>query len=287
MPGFSARSESSSAATAKSTSATVIGADVQYISRLALATPRIRREFDRPWAADCAVGGTLFGLHQILYFNALKLTTVTNVNLIGALQPVLVLLIAGRLFQERVTAQALVWSTVALAGAATVIVGSTGAPTRSALGDLLAGVNLFAFTAYFLVSKRIRSRTGPWEYVTGMTTVAGVVMGAACLVSRQDLGSPAGWEWAVLAGLAILPGTLGHLLTNWAHAHVSALVVSLMLLAVPALAAGLAAVILGEHVTPVQIVGGAVVLGAIAVVVRSARRAGPAMAESAAATDAP
>ena len=149
-------------------------------------------------------------------------------------------------------------------------------------------LNLFAFTAYFLASKRFRERVGPWEYVIGMTSVSGIVVLAVALLSGQDLRSPVGWDWVVLAALAFFPGTLGHVLTNWAHAHTSAFVVSMMLLAVPVLAALGAVVLLGETLGALQIAGGAVVLVAIGRIVASARRpASEELAESAAATDAP
>ncbi len=250
--------------------------------------PAERRRFDPGWALACLVGGTVFAAHQLLYFTALKLTSVANVAIIGALQPTLVLLVAGRLFGERVTGAALGWSAVAVVGTAMVVLGAVGAPTWSPMGDLLASLNLFAFTAYFLWSKRIRARIGTWVYVVGMTTVAGVIMLGACLVSAQDLASPRGPDWLIFAFLAVLPGTIGHMLTNWAHAHVSAFVSSMLLLAVPVLASLAAVVHLGEHLSGLQIAGGTIALGAIAVIVGSLRaEVGEELAESAAETDAP
>jgi drug/metabolite transporter (DMT)-like permease len=250
--------------------------------------PRMRRRLDRPWLEACVAGGVLFALHQLLFFTSLKLTTVVNVTLIGALQPGLVLLAAGRLFGERATARAVAWFAVALGGTALVVLGSTGVPGWSPAGDLLAAANLFAFTAYFLLSKRIRARLGAWEYVVGMTTVSGLVIGAVALATGQDLGSPGSWEWLVLVFLAVFPGTLGHVLTNWAHPHVAAFTASVMLLAVPVIAAAGAHAVLGETLGAAQIAGGIVVLVAIGVVVRSARGVPrEELAESAAETGAP
>ena len=255
---------------------------------LTVLAPSVRRRLDGAWLRASMVGGLLFSVHQLLYFTSLKLTSVANVTIIGALQPALVLLVAGRMFGERVTARAVLWSAVALVGTGLVVFGSVGAPSWSGAGDVLAAANLFAFTAYFVVSKRFRERVGPWEYVIGMTTVSGVAVLAVVLASGQDLASPAGWDWVALAALAIFPGTLGHVLTNWAHAHTSAFVVSMMLLAVPVIAALGAVVLLDEALGTLQLAGGAVVLVAIGRIVASARRpAGEELAESAAATDAP
>jgi drug/metabolite transporter (DMT)-like permease len=250
--------------------------------------PAMRRHFDRRGLAGCALGGTLFCLHQALFFTALKLTSIANVTIIGALQPVVVLLLAGPLFNERATRASLVWAALAFGGTALVVIGARATPAWSLYGDALAFANLFAFSAYFLASKRVRATVGAWEYVIGMTTVSGGWMLAAVVVTGQDLGAPHGWEWLVLLAIAVFPGTLGHVLINWSHAHASALAVSIMLLAVPLVAAVGAAVFLGERIVPLQMVGGGIVLAAIAVVVRSAAPAtGDALAQSAAETDAP
>ena len=122
--------------------------------------PSMRRRFDREWLRASLVGGGLFAVHQVLFFSSLKLTTVANVALIGALQPPLVLVVAGWMFGERASRRALAWSLVAVAGTVTVVLGAIGAPGWSPFGDLVALANLFAFTAYFLASKRIRDRAG-------------------------------------------------------------------------------------------------------------------------------
>jgi drug/metabolite transporter (DMT)-like permease len=253
-----------------------------------VVVPGVRRGLDRDWLRASAVGGVLFGVHQLLFFSSLKLTSVANVSIIGALQPALVLLLAGPLFGERASRKAVGWSALALAGTVVVVVGSHGAPGWSPSGDALAVANLFAFTTYFLFSKRARDRVGTSQYVIGMTTVAGVVILLFCLVSHQDLGSPRGGDWATLFGLAMISGTLGHLLTNWAHPHASAFVISILLLGVPVLASGGAAFYLGETLGATQLAGGALVLVSIAVVVLSSSAdVAEDLAESAAETDAP
>jgi drug/metabolite transporter (DMT)-like permease len=121
-----------------------------------------------------------------------------------------------------------------------------------------------------------------------MTTVSGLVILAVALATGQDLGSPTGWEWAVIAGIAIFPGTLGHVLMNWSLAHVSAFAASMLMLAIPLVAAVAAVAFLGETIGALQVAGGVMVLVAIGnVVLATSRPAAAALAESAAATDAP
>lgn len=235
----------------------------------ALAIPALRRGFDRAWLRASLVGGALFGLHQIVFFNSIKLTSVANVMILTALQPVLVAAVAGPLFGEKPRLSDIMWSLLAIVGTAVVMLGASEGVGTSLWGDLLAVVNLFAFTAYFLASKRFRSRVGAPEYMVGMTTVAAIVVGAVTLASGQDLASPTRYDLLVLLLVAIVPGTLGHLVINWAHVHVSAFVISILILAVPVLSSAGAALLLDEPLTGIQIAGGAVVLASIAMVIRS------------------
>ncbi len=250
--------------------------------------PEVRRRLDRQWLAASVVGGVLFAGHQICFFNAVKLTNIANVSIIGALQPALVLLVAGRLFGERVTRASLAWAGVAFGGTIPVIVGAAGMPAWSPSGDALAFVNVFAFTTYFLASKHFRRQLGTLEYIAGMTTVAGIVMMAVCLATGQELAAARGWEWGVLVFIALVPGTIGHFLSNWAHQHATAFVTSVMLLGVPVIASALAAVILDEPLNLWQMIGGTTVLIAVGNIVRAANAGAAAeLAEAAAETDAP
>ena len=118
--------------------------------------PSMRRRLTRDWLIGSLIGGGLFALHQVLFFTSLKLTTVADVSLIGALQPPLVLAVAGPMFGELATRRAIGWSLVAVSGTVLVVLLAAGTPGWSPLGDAMAVGNLLAFTAYFLASKRIR-----------------------------------------------------------------------------------------------------------------------------------
>jgi len=254
----------------------------------ALVRPQLRRAMRPRLLAASITGGLLFAAHQVFFFNALKETSVTNVSIIGALQPILVLVVAGPWFGEKVTTRAMAWSFVALCGAALVVVGSKGTPSWSLHGDLLAVVNLVAFTAYFLASKHYRADIGATEYVIGMTTVAALFMLTVAIATGEDLRSPHGSDWGWLFFLAVVPGTIGHVMSNWAHPHLPAFLISVLLLAVPVIAAIAAALFLNEPIHLTQIAGGTIVLGAIAtLVLGSSKATSEELAESVAETEAP
>jgi drug/metabolite transporter (DMT)-like permease len=219
------------------------------------------------------VGGLAFGSDIVLFFSALKHTTVANATVVGALQPALVLLVAGRMFGEPVTAGIITWSAVAIVGVAIVVYGSSGAPVWSLTGDLLAIGALFAWTLYFVASKRIRNDLAPFEYLTAMLVIAAIAVAPLALLSGGRLDPGGAGEWAWIALLAIGSGGVGHLLLNWAHAHIDLSVMSLLTLAVPVAAVISAAIFLKESIEWLQILGMAVVIAALGVVVLRTARA--------------
>src|SRR5215207_1987816 len=120
-------------------------------------------------------GGVFLGLDLILFFSAVKLTTVANSTVIGALQPALVLLISGPLLGEKVVRGAARWAVVGLAGSALVVFGASGLPDWSAQGDSIAVLALLAWTAYFVATRLIRNRMEALEYAAVTAIVASLV----------------------------------------------------------------------------------------------------------------
>ena len=47
---------------------------------LAAAAPSMRGRLGRDWLVGCLVGGTLFGIHQVLFFSAMKMTSKSRVD---------------------------------------------------------------------------------------------------------------------------------------------------------------------------------------------------------------
>src|SRR5918992_2784852 len=70
--------------------------------------------FRRSLFVASAPGGIAFALNITMFFTAIEHTTIANATMITALQPALVMLVAGPLFGERVTLTDVLWTVVAL-----------------------------------------------------------------------------------------------------------------------------------------------------------------------------
>lgn len=215
-------------------------------------------------------GGAVFGVNVVLFFSAVNHTTIANANLISALQPALVLVVAGPVFGERVGGRALAWTAVSIVGVAIVIVGASGAPEWSPGGDAMAVGAVTLLTAYFVFSKRARNRVGTLEYMLWVQFVAALTVTPIAALSGHT-HVPQGIDWLWMGIIVFGTGVGSHILINWAHPYVDVSVSSLMMLAVPVVAGVAAWVLLGESMTALQIVGTLITIAAMVAVVRERR----------------
>ena len=212
-----------------------------------------------------APGGIAFGLNISLFFTSVKMTSMAHASLISNLQPLLILLVAAPLFGERVRRADLALGGVALAGMAVVLLGGAGQDTTSWAGNALAFGALLAWTVYFVVSKQARTSLDTLEYQVALGIVGAIVVLPIAVVTGgvTDLG---GWSAAGVLAMIAGPGS-GHLLMNWAHEHCPIMIASMLTLAVPVLSVLFAWLLLGEQVLPVEVLGMAVTLGALALMI--------------------
>jgi len=276
---------------------------VVALERMALGVPlvavmltvsRRRLSWQALWLS--VPGGVLLCGDIALFYSAVKLTSIADATIIGALQPALVLFVARPLFGERVSFTQVLWTLVAVVGVGAVVAGSGPKGTDAALGDWLAAGSMCCWTGYWLVSKYVRTphagtgakaaltpneaageALGPVEYTSGVMLVATVAMVPVTLLSGEHLGWGTQADWLWMALLALIPGG-AHVLLNWAHRFVGVSVSSVIVSVNPVVAAGAAAVVLGQAVDAVQVVGGVAAIVAVSMVARRAAREEPALA---------
>jgi drug/metabolite transporter (DMT)-like permease len=217
------------------------------------------------------LAGLFFAGDLAFWHLSIVLTSVANATLFVAdFTPVFVTLGVFLLFGERVSRMFVAAIVVGLAGAAILLSESLTLSREHVLGDVFGMITGLFWAAYFLAVSRVRPRVGAGALMlwTGIVTAA-LLLPLACLADAPLV--PRSVEgWAVLAGLALVSHAGGQGLIALALAHLPASLSSLTMLIEPVMAAVFAWLLLGESLSARQIVGGAVVLGGIAL----ARRAG-------------
>lgn len=218
---------------------------------------RLSRELMR----RTAVPGILFALSFITGFAAIKMTSIANATLITTIQPVLVVLIAPRLFGERLSPRQLGYSFLSLAGVLMVVMAATSSSGADVSGDLMAAGNVVLWTAYFVIAKKNRmDGVHSWSFLAAIFVWLAIVVLPFGAITSNDLGQMTPKDWLCAAGMTLGPGLLGHGLMTWSQSDVDVTIASLLGLMSPVVSTVLAMVFLGEMLTPLQLVGAFVVL---------------------------
>ncbi len=225
-----------------------------------------RRPITRAQLTAAIPLGIFYGVTNVLLFVALKHTTLANVTVILALQPLPVMAVSNRLFGERVTRRDLLLSLVSIAGVGVVVIGSSGRGQWSLWGDLAAFGSLLAWAAYFVFTKRLRSSFDATTLQAAMLPVATVALVVIAVASGEPLGPGGPDEWLGILAIIATAGS-GHLAISWAALHIPIAHSSLLTLSQPVFGLALGALFFNEGVAPLQVLGVVVVLAALAAVV--------------------
>ena len=158
---------------------------------------------------------------------------------------------------------------IAIAAVVVIVIESSGTPEWSPLGDLLAVGAVFAWSGYFIFSKRSKGVISPQEYTAGTGLWTAIICLVAGLAFGEDMSPPDSGDWLPLLALTFGAGILGHSIMNWSLVRVPLWLGSVLTLLIPVVGAIVAWIFLGEALTAIQIAAIFVVVGALASIVMS------------------
>ncbi len=212
--------------------------------------------------------GLGLGFDLALWHLSLAHISVVNATLLANLAPVFVTLAAWLWLGERITRRFIGGLAVAIAGTWVLVFGSGRAEATTDgqvwLGTAQAlGAALF-YAGYILAMKRARRGASLATTMLGSGAATLATLAPLVLLSGEVFWPGSAWGWLVLLGLAWLPQGLGQGLIVHGLAVLPASFSALTLLIQPVVAALLAWVLLGETLAALQALGGALVLGGIA-----------------------
>ncbi len=208
--------------------------------------------------------GLFFAADLAVWHWSIQLTSVANATLLANATPIFVTLGAWLCFGQRVTAAFMFGMVTALAGA-TVLVGiSVQLSARHLLGDVLGLVTAVFYAGYLLAVADLREEFSSATVLAWSSVFSAAALLPITMLSGEGLTPVTGRGWAVLIALALVSQVAGQGLITYALAHLAAAFSSVGLLLQPVIAAVLAWITLNEPVGIWQALGGAIVLGGIA-----------------------
>jgi len=249
--------------------------------RMALAAPLLwtwalaRRRTDlaegKPIGFMPAVAwaGLFFAGDISLWHLALHDTSVSNATLLSNFAPIFIALWMWLRFGERFAPLFLVGLVATLIGAVMLVApnaisGEAVSATRT-FGDGLGLASAVFYAAYLLAIKDARERYSTARLMAWSTTVTALVLLPIAMLGSDALLPQRASGWLPLFGLALVAQIGGQTVIAYALAHLPASLASVSLLIQPLTATVAAWLILGEKVEPIQMVGGALLVGGIAI----------------------
>ena len=222
----------------------------------------------RDWAHLLTVAILSGALAPTLIFFALDQTTVTNVLLMGRIEPPLLLLCSAVFFKEKVDRWAIIGTVITIAGALVIFgLQYEDDPMAFGIGELYAGTAAVIWVVVTLISVQYLQHVPIGILSTIRTLVGALVFAAIVLVlwgpdHFQDALSPFLWKWMMVYGGIII--VTGQLLWYKGITMTSASQVSLASAFTPVAGVIFAVLLLGETVNTAIIVGGAIIVLGIA-----------------------
>jgi drug/metabolite transporter (DMT)-like permease len=232
--------------------AVAILAPVVWLRRLPL--PRGRA------LAGFALMGVLYTAQSQCYFTALMHASSGLVGLLLYVYPVLVTLIALALGWEKLDRRMLVLLLTAIAGLAVMLGGNLqGKPLGIALGILAAGI----YAVYITIGGRVTQGTDPLAATLVVMTTAALGNGGFAMAAGDALPADA-QAWLAIAAIALFSTVVAICTFLVGIKYIGPARASIVSTLEPVVTICLGVLFLGESVTPQQLVGGAMVLAAVA-----------------------
>lgn len=217
------------------------------------------------------LAGLFFALDLSFWHYGIVMTSVANATVLCNLTPVVVTLFGWFVLKERPHRLFILALALAMGGAFAMAAGADGGQgTNPMLGDLFSLSVAVWYSGYFLAVQAARRTAGAMRVTFWATLLGAPLLLIVALALGEDVipAGPAGWAACVAMGVMHVFGQGG---VAWALGKLPASVTAVTILIQPVVAGLLGWWIFGETLTPIQALGGALVLGAIVLAQRSQR----------------
>jgi drug/metabolite transporter (DMT)-like permease len=224
-----------------------------------------RRPQEKPFARSdvpvlLSLGVLGMAANQVFFVFGMSRTSVAHSSLVIGLTPMLVLMLAAAVGQERLTGRKLAGMAIAIGGILALNASKAGPATP--LGDLLIFGSGAAFAVFTVFGKKVAKRH------TSLTVNTFAYAGGAFMLLPATLWYAPRFAfdrvpfegWAAIVYMALFPSLVCYLIYYYALTHIPASRVSAFSYLQPLLATAAAALTLGERVTGNVIGGGLLVL---------------------------
>jgi drug/metabolite transporter (DMT)-like permease len=212
-------------------------------------------------AIPLVLAGLAFALDVGSFHLAIFGTKVANATFIGNVAPILTVIGGALFFAEHPPWR--VWLAFMLALFGAWVMAGMAAAAQVSAGDAFALAAAMAYAAYLLIIKRLREKLDAPTATLWSAAVSAVALTIAAIARGETLAPSTVTGWTVVVLLGVVSHAMGQGLTSLAIGRTPVGIVALVLLAQPPFSAMLAWGVLGEAMTGLQMIGGAIILVAV------------------------
>lgn len=219
--------------------------------------------------------GLALALHFGTWISSLEYTSVASSTALVTTNPLWIGLASFALFGERPGRAMLAGIVLSLGGSFLIFLSDSrqaAAGPDALLGNALALVGSWCFSAYLMIGRRLRAGLTLSLYIWLAYGVAALFLFAGASAMHAPLAGFGIAAWLALLGMAVGPQLIGHTSYNWSLKHVSPTFVAVVTLGEPVGSAVLAFLLFAEALAPLQAVGFVLLLGGIYLAARGERR---------------
>lgn len=218
------------------------------------------------------------GLHYGVQTIGLQYTTATNASLFAVTGPITILLLSAAILHERISFQKALGVAIAVGGVFVVMGRGTLAGLdfgTHVFGDVMVIISIVMWGLFTVFGKRLTDELGALR-VTAMATVMGAawMLPVGWIESRSrsfSLAEITAEAWVAIAFLGVGCSFLATLLYFIALQKTESQKVGVYLYTIPPMTAAVAALMLGEVVTPNLLVGSLLVISGVALTERATK----------------
>ena len=226
----------------------------------------IRQELFRVGRKDLLfsiLSGIFLAFHFTLWFESLRHTSVASSTTIVCTEVIWVSLGYWLFLKGRMGLKAVLAIAVTMAGSAMIAFSDSASGGAHLYGDLLSLLAAIAVAAYVLLGRVVRQNLSTTVYTFIVYSSCAAMLLVFCLIQGSSLFGYGISGILVGALLAVFSTILGHSIFSWCLKYFSPSFVSASKLCEPVVAAILAAILFGESPAPLQLLGGALILGGV------------------------
>ena len=223
----------------------------------------VHKLYSKKQFALALVSGAALAMHFMSWITSLRYTSVASSVVLVSTSPVWVAL--GGLFflREKPRPLLLIGIFLAMCGSAIISGADFYFDAQRLTGNLLAVLGALFAAVYLLIGRRLRAGMDTFPYVTAAYGSAALVSLVFIFFTNTPLFRFDARTYLLLFAIAIFPQIIGHTSFNWALKYFSATVVAVVTLGEPIGASILAWIFLGEQLSLLQFIGGAITLAGL------------------------